>query len=360
MKTDSVRWKAPGFYYLDKALLDFLWLTEAGGLPAFSEVYGTIPCKWDGGRAINVKLSPDAPPPNFAQYQEKGIQVYLAFNSNQLTEADLDDEVANGLLQKADGAIIASHLLNTYIRDNYPKVSRTASCILSIIPHKNKTLDHYQKLCDEYDKVVIGTTHLFNADPERSPDLKFIDGLDRDKTEIMVNDNCIFDCPHRAKHHAMVARHNKVQTKESFEELGQFLRSYCRAHLIVTGMATDLVLPNTMVATLKKMGFRNFKLVGRDLPSAYVLTEMVRYIIPERLQPLISMTLSHILHSSAVDTFVPLLQYHTKMALDLACQPPASELERRVISTFAPVLQSHINQALALLRRTPNASNAQK
>jgi hypothetical protein len=359
MAIDSTRWKVPGFYSSDEALLRFLWMTEASNLPSFTEVYGTMPCKWDGGRTIRAPLSSNPSPPNFEQYHQKGIQVCLTFNSNQLTEEDLEDEVANRLLQDADGAIVASRLLNNYIRDKYPKISRTASTILSIIPHKNKTLDHYRKLCDEYDKVVVGTTHLFNSDQQRSLDLKFIDQLDRDKIEIMVNDNCVFDCPHRTKHHTLVARHNKMPTSESSQEVIQFFQSYCRSHLAVKGMATDLILTNSMVDTLKNMGFERFKLVGRDLPEAYLLTEMVRYIIPERLQPHISMSLSHILHSVAISSFIPLLQSHINTALAMASQPPAPESQKQVITLFVPVLQSYINKALALARRPPTVPDIQ-
>ncbi|MDL2328936.1 hypothetical protein LJC71_04175 [Desulfosarcina sp. OttesenSCG-928-A07] len=344
---------------MDGALLNFLELLETCGLPTFAEVYGTMPCKWDGGRPIRTQLSPGAPPPVFEQYRKKGIEIYLTFNSNQLTEEDLDDEVGNKLLQEADGVIIASPILNDYIRDKYPNVSRTASCIQSIISHRNKTQDHYKKLCDEYDKVVIGTTHLFNADPERSLDLKFIDQLDRDKIEIMVNDNCTFDCPHRTTHHTLVARHNKIQTKESFQKVVQFFQTYCSANLTAKG-GTNLILTNAMIATLKQMGFRHFKLAGRDLPGSYVLIEIVRYIVPERIQPLISMSLSHILQSSAINSFIPVLQHHIKMALASATQPPASEAEQQAILSFVPVLQSHINDALAFVHRIQKSPDAKQ
>ncbi|MDR0476442.1 MAG: hypothetical protein LBH14_00675 [Desulfobulbaceae bacterium] len=359
MTIDSVRWKVPGFYYADKALLDFLRVTEDCGLPAFAEVYGTITCKWDGGRGPNFALSP-APAPDFEQYRKKGIQVYLPFNSNQLTAEDLDDETANKLLRDADGVIIASDLLNRYIQDKYPKLSRTASTILSIIPHKSKTVDHYRKLGDEYDKVVIGTTHLFNADPERSLDWKFIDQLDRDKSEIMVNDTCVFDCPNRRTHHMLVARYNKMRTKELWQEVTQSFRSHCRAPLVVKGMATDMILTNSMVSTLKEMGFRHFKLVGRDLPAAYILTEMARYIIPERLQSFVNLTLSDVVRNLAINSFVPMLTHHVKMALADASNPPASEAKRQAISSFVPVLQSSINKALDLARGFPTPPDAQR
>ncbi|HBT96224.1 MAG TPA: hypothetical protein DEB25_00505 [Desulfobulbaceae bacterium] len=352
MITNSIRWKVPGFYFEDQALLHFLQMCEYSGLPSFAEVYGSIPCKWDGGRTAH-HLAPSDPPPNFAQYRNRGVQVYLTFNSNQLTEADLDDEVGNRLLQEGDGAIIASPLLNDYIRDKYPRVSRTASTILSIIARKDRTIEHYQRLCDEYDKVVVGTTHLFNTDKERSLDLKFIDQLDRDKIEIMVNDNCVFDCAFRARHHQLVGRHNKLRTNESMREVVQFFRSFCKAHLAVRGMAPDLILTNPMVATLQEMGFKRFKLVGRDMPVAYILTEMLRYIIPERLQSHFNMGLAHVIHSAVINSFVPVLGGHINRALAMFSQPPAPESQRQVISSFTPLLQTQINQALAIARRTP-------
>ena len=301
--------------------MSFLWFARSQGLPEFTDVYGTMPCRWDGGR-VSPYCSTPMHDPDFKQYNAAGIGVHLTFNSSVITDEDLGDELPNMLLKRANGAIIASHMLNRFVHDNYPNVLRTASCILSIMPNKMKSVEHYDELCEVYDKVVVNSAHLFTSDREHRLDSHFLDRLDKSKIEIMVNDPCILECPYREHHQMLVAKCNKLQTSEAHAEVQKFHKQYCRAHLVVSNKAVGMSLTGHMVAHLQDMGFRSFKLVGRDMPDAYVLTEILRYIIPEALQAHANMSLSRIISSLSVARFAPVLQRAINGALSSVVQIP--------------------------------------
>jgi len=124
---------------------------------------------------------------NVGLFNDLGIGVYGVFDTHRLAPADLADETCNRILELLDngralnGCILASDVLADHIRSEHPKLKLTASVVKTRSEGGAGQADHYQAMSERFDAVTIC--------PEDGFDYDLLDQLDRDRIEIVVNED---------------------------------------------------------------------------------------------------------------------------------------------------------------------------
>ncbi|WP_350454219.1 hypothetical protein [Slackia heliotrinireducens] len=157
-------------------------------------MYGSFPnCILNGGRTyLRERYTEQQIDRTFAILDEYGIRPRLTFTNMLVDEESLADGYANLILRKASqhgGQVIAySDLVADYVRERFdmPVILSTTREILDI-DELNQALDHYDWVVLNYnlnkrDDVLSQVKH-----PE--------------KLEVMVNEFCMPNCPHRQDHY---------------------------------------------------------------------------------------------------------------------------------------------------------------
>lgn len=231
----------------------------------FNAVYDSIfGMKWNGGRVCNPKdfVSLAEWIKIIERYNEQNIGFNFSFSNVLLTEEDLSDEYCNLMLQvgnnkKINGVILTSDLLAEYIRNNYPNLK-----IIYSVCNGLNNLEDYNKATNNnlYDIVVLH--------PDFNHDFNFLSNLEnKNKIEIMVNDNCAYGCPYRAEHYKWLSQCAKQQaTNPIIHYENELDRDIKPCYAVLNGYIKDgrnrvsfYDLDNYI-----NMGFQRFKLIGRE------------------------------------------------------------------------------------------------
>ncbi|HLE09654.1 MAG: hypothetical protein A2504_06975 [Bdellovibrionales bacterium RIFOXYD12_FULL_39_22] len=230
---------------------------------------GINECSWNGGR-INRKVYWSQSQIDF--YYNRDIGIGLTFTNHEI---NINDKVGLSLLDKfhisGNKIILINDHLREFIRKNYPYYRLTYS-VTGVghipIPLNDEALDIYKDLEAKYDLIVPRMEHVF--------DVRFKE-LDQSKYEIMLNDTCIYNCPHYTEHFMAIATQNLLRRNyKGHEEIEEcwidgydFKKSKNGKH----GM--DLCLEQIRV--LQKQGINSFKLSGRELNSEEFVNELRYY-----------------------------------------------------------------------------------
>lgn len=230
-------------------------------------VYGCFPdCILNGGRTfIQRRYTPARMEETFALLAENGVRPRLTF-TNMLARVDhLKDPYVEAMLQVASrfgGEVIAySDEVGAYIQQHYG-----LKLVLSTT-RALKDAQAYKEAVERYDWVVLNYNH--------HKDYAFIDALPaKERLEVMVNEFCVKDCPHRLDHYL----HNSQDQMN-----GQMRPFECVAHKadFFAHEAGHPVLFTTdeVRALHDDHGIRYFKIVGRGVPFQTVLEAYVYYLV---------------------------------------------------------------------------------
>lgn len=221
---------------------------------------------WEGGRKSIAGFSLEESVRRVKAYNARGIGFNIAFTNVLLTREHLDDPYCNWFLDQChseeNGVIVASDLLRDHIRKNYPKYRLIAS-----VCYCRKDLEFYQKAQKEFDLVVLH--------PDLNRDYGFIRRLDPARLEVLVNEDCFYNCPNRLQHYKniseLVLRKEPVffASRAGCLSEKQFGRSRFEGEL-------RLSLQN--LSRLSALGVRHFKLQGRQASWSFMEEEMINYI----------------------------------------------------------------------------------
>ena len=230
-------------------------------------VFGSIPCLLQGGRVSPRTAELQDAFEIMEKYQGMGIGCRLTFSSTLITEKDLDDKVSNALLGKLNegrenGVIISSDLLAVYVKEKYKNL-----CIISsqVKPSTevglgNDTVEYYNNLFNMYDLVVVN--------PVKCRDEEFLRKLEyKDRVEFITNHRCRPNCTLAKKHYELqmeferedMAGRNTRRIKEALENL----LSTCSCYRMEKPLENS-ILSNSEIERLCDIGFKHFKLEGRD------------------------------------------------------------------------------------------------
>ncbi len=247
-------------------------------------VFGGTPCKFQGGRIFTVDIDSLGKINNIIDgYNKRGVACRLTFSNNLLTNEDLDDKLCNQMLQilednngtymkdldNKNGVILSSDLLNEYIRENYPSLERVSSQIkpsveVGLGPCRDD-VNYYNNLFDSYDIIVINPMKAYDDDFLKK--IKY-----PNRVEFIANCTCIPNCP-RAKAHyeSLVKLQEAVLLKDEKEaQKAQEQLTKVEADCDYTKTRDPLLsaaFTEDDIRKLAKLGFTQFKIEGRELPT---------------------------------------------------------------------------------------------
>ena len=240
-------------------------------------------CPWNGGR-INRDIHYDNKTVDF--YYRNNISIALTFTNPII---DLTDPIGLHLLEKfhhpGNYIISVNDKLYDYIKKNFPDYKHTRSITgfgKLPVPMRDETVALYKELEPKYDYIVPRMEHVF--------DQKF-ESLDQTKYEVMVNDTCIYGCPHFHEHFGKIAEQNckfsnpwkQGDTKELTDIEECWLPNFDPdvGHLKTIEKLGDnygMDLTTKQMRRLAARGIRSFKVTGREMTDDNFRHEMNIYL----------------------------------------------------------------------------------
>lgn len=241
-------------------------------------VYGNFQfCAWDGGRIFGLSDYSQATNEEIEQLlhiynDELNIPIRLIFTTSSINpnicHSYFDNFVANKCQNTMNEIVVASPMLEEYLRKYYPEysfISSTTKCLNS--EELKQELDkQYKYICLNYN-LNKNFTLLNEILPE-----------DRHKIEFLVNAICPPGCPTRKKHYQLNSSFSETYGKiYSLGECG-----------IVKSNSFPLNYKNNFnfseLIEYEKQGFQNFKLEGRTFRNETLILELVKYLIKPEYQ----------------------------------------------------------------------------
>lgn len=275
-------WNIGGFLAHDQYLLNLLDLCDKMHLEQpFKYIFGSLPCKWQGGR-IAPRIDSLS---NIARwikiFNDHNVGVLFTFSAYNLKEIDLSDDLCNTIIQllnynSLNGVIVSSDILKDYIRSKYKNISITASLVKSSHECHYASDEYFNGLTNEYDMVVVPSEYVDN--------IEFIANLkDPSKIEFIVNHRCLKNCPIAAKHYdtqynleqASLSNDKKLIEKYS-KELAD-INTACYNDRFKNPSNYSILNPD-QIKYLVSLGFRNFKLEGRDNDGVTMIRDIGNWI----------------------------------------------------------------------------------
>jgi len=301
----DAKWDVSGLFTLDENILATVDRTKdrwRATLPIESVHGCPLYVPWNSGRVISMsgitKWYIDNIEALYNKYTSRDINVYNTFSNHLLDESYLSNEDGNMMLEllsqkEGNGIIVASDLLSSYVRGNYPKLKQKSSIIKVSVEHPHKrNIDVYHKLLDEYDTVVLHPDDNFN--------IELLESLAEygNRIEILVNEPCVVNCKIRKAHYVSVAKKGltfkedlTVSTENEYE--WNFFNSTeamdCGLDVANKKTITTRSCQNSdkEIKAMYDMGYRHFKLQGRDSHWFKMRYDICRYMYePEMIYPI--------------------------------------------------------------------------
>lgn len=247
----------------------------AGG--SVNVFYGVFPkAIWHGGRTLfffdQKPFSKSEVEDCIGYINSQGIKVRMVFTNLLLEPSHLNDEYCNMILDVMDngfgnGVIVASELLDDYIRKTHPNLPLISSIT------RGERLNTFQDVISkrDYEMVVIYAKQNI---------LNYIDtiGFDKNKTEILLASGCAY-CPIQHQHYEI----------ESYNNLHQ---ADVKHHICYRQRQGGVAMPPSPdekmlvnIDEINNLGYYNMKIQGRGQIAERLLdAEMVMFIPRERNQ----------------------------------------------------------------------------
>lgn len=278
-----INFAIPGMYENYQVLIPFISLMKTR--PSYFQpnininaVFGNFQfCAWDGGRIFLPSQYKHASSEVIQMLKkiyndELQVPIRLIYTSTYPDPSICNshfDNVATFLCEdEKNEIVVASDMLEEYLRKNYPKysfISSTTKCITS-------TKDSLEEVCQDKYKMTC-------LDYNLNKNQKFLDSIpveDRHKVEFLINAICPPGCPARKKHYRQNSMFNA--------NYGEFYSTgECGIHM-------DELFPNHYynnftwdeIIAYNEKGFENFKIEGRTFfPSSLTLTLAQWLVKPE-------------------------------------------------------------------------------
>ena len=286
LRYTDAKWNISGLFSHDAIILKFWDILSSCNIFPICGVHGSVPCKWNSGRTV-IRHSERYIEECIREYTKRGIPLFLTFSNYYIAEKDLSDAFSNQLLDMISdvsnsGTIVASPLLAEYIKKKYPKMQLTMSVLASVNTQEARSKEYYERSARDYCRVVIHPDDSFHT--------KLLAAIEpKNSFEIMVNENCVRDCPFRRMHDDLVCQYSLEETDDAFDTLAEFSKEHCRMfirekHLLeyLIGNTSCCNFSFDYLNQIYEMGFRYYKLQGRaDAPASF-LYDLTKYILSEK------------------------------------------------------------------------------
>jgi len=285
----QVRWNVSGLCIHERVLLNaFVLMVYRYDCPLpIESIHGAPSVAWNSGRLTRIppRLGPFAKITRLLNQEHIGA--YLTFSNHRIEREHLDDPTCNQLLQIIDngaglnGVILASDLLYDYVRDRHSDLKLTASIVKVAMEDGRGNADYYHSLAERFDSVMLH--------PDDGFDLDLLDQLDRDKTEILVNENCASSCPVRKEHYELMATQQLSGRAEDAQATREHETTRCpMPSMHLDGHRRSCNFSTDELKAVYDMGYRRFKLQGRaDTPQSFAY-DILRFMLePSRVCPVV-------------------------------------------------------------------------
>ncbi|RNL48972.1 hypothetical protein [Paraeggerthella hongkongensis] len=234
---------------------------------AIDSVYGCFPdCIMNGGRAyVRERASKAQMDEAFSLLSEHGVKPRITFTNMLAKSEHLSDAYFNEILEAGARhgaeAIVYADAVGDYIRANFGMklVLSTTRAI--------EDADAVNRMLDRYDYVVLN----YN----RHKDPAFLAAIeDAARVEVMVNEFCQRNCPHRQEHYLHNSQDQMSGAMRPFECIAQ------RADFFDHKPGHPVMFTDDEARALHDAyRIEHFKIVGRGVPFATVLEAYAYYLV---------------------------------------------------------------------------------
>ena len=285
----EARWDVSGAFAGDIVLARIhRFFREQFGFSLFSHVHGAPPCLWAGGRVKSQFLSRPQIERIIQVYAATGISISATFTNVRISQEMLGNGLGNFILDclsrhnqaGANGVILSEEILASHVRKEHPGLRLIASVVKIAKEQGKGNADYYRRLAETYDKVMVHPDDNFN--------LGLLGQLeDKDKYEILVNEQCIRACQMRVRHYEGISDQyiDPFDLAPSDEGQAMINRNRCMDfHRLLTpdSPARTLVLSTNEVKRIYDLGFRNFKIQGRGLNNDMLMGyQLLRWVLSQ-------------------------------------------------------------------------------
>ena len=276
----KISWKVPVFLNNDWLALRLVqYCEEIGAHKPFDMAYGAPHCIWAGGRpsSLTRQLTEDELETYFAAYERHGITIALTFSRLGIDKNMIKDPYGNFILSVAERhnsqAIVADDRLAKHIKNRYPSMKLIASydrtvTTLAARDFKDETT-YYKQALSLYDEVVIRCEYALSDELISQMPQELLG-----KCEVLVNQFCVPNCKVCEKHirgiedWAFSERQTPIMPCYHLKEAGEPSARLKR----------NVLLTNSRINELAKMGMGRFKIGGRNAPPQKFVDLFVDYV----------------------------------------------------------------------------------
>ena len=270
---DKLNFKVPSLFSNDSIMFELLSACKHFeiSLP-INCTYGSVKCDWNGGRSSKIReFNEEEISRTLKNYHDFGITTCFTFTNYHINENMLDNNTGNLMLEIASEydnsyVIVSSDILASYIKAKYPKIKLESSLLRPTyeIRDYSEKPKYYDDLCERFDKVMIR--------PELGQDISFMKKIkNKDKIDILVNSNCVYKCPFSVAHYNRAVDLESEKVPENTVMCNS--RFYNKKSLYENNL-----LSNNDIDKLAKIGYKNFKLNGRNINEMLFLHILGTYI----------------------------------------------------------------------------------
>ena len=233
-------------------------------------------CAWDGGRIFPTYSR--AFKEDIAEirdfYNSRNFPIRLTFTNPEITKESLKDPYCNMVLCELNNGmnqvLVSSDILEEYIRENYDQMkicSSTTKCLTTPALAKAELGKNYHQICLDYNM---------------NRNKKFLQSLtqeEKDHIEFLCNAICPPGCAFRQEHYRLNGLANLNGNSMFSVDCAISGNTMCEK----TWEYKNNLSPED-IEEYEKMGFTHFKLEGRTLSDAEVVTNYARYLIKPEYQ----------------------------------------------------------------------------
>ncbi|MGE9915604.1 hypothetical protein [Megasphaera elsdenii] len=294
---NDIKCNVAGLFLCSQMIIDVMKIIEykfAARLP-ISEIYGSLPVKWNSGRLILFKqrIQKDIKK-EFELLKENKIIPVLTFSNPLLSKKDLDDVICNELLdniaQYGGIVIVASNLLEEYIRNRYPSLKIEASIIKTVLSDKSRTTNYYNELSKNYYKYVVHVNDNSN--------FSLLKKINKKNAEIILNERCYRFCSIRREHYLSIANEQISQSESRYKD-NNFL-NVCPAIPETKQLYSkrrNISMTLDEYKAIHNLGFLNYKIQGRTNGIHTNIFDLLRFT----LEPSVAFTQAFPIISEYID-----------------------------------------------------------
>lgn len=286
---NDVTWNIGAFMAHDPYILVLIdFLKKCNIKNPITSVFGSIPCALQGGRVAPNNIPIEQCLEVIRMYNGLGVGVRLTFSKYNIEKADLMDKTSNLILDFANknsnlnAVIMSSDLLYDYVDGRYPNLQKISSLLKPSYETslwKNETSDYYNDLAEKYDIVVCASHNIDN------PEL--LKGIHhKEKIEFIANHRCRKLCQMCTAHYnaqcdlekAILSGENTTKKEEQLSNIQKKCMELKREDVF----HSSSLFSNQDVDYLIGLGFKNFKIEGRESPITTFLRDVGYYMMDDQ------------------------------------------------------------------------------